>query len=95
MSEDIFREDDGNKNRKKSRDLQLHSIKNVMKTENGRDFMWRCLQNCCTFDDTFNADPIIHAKNAGLREHGLWLLREIKEAAHDEYLLMLKEHDHD
>lgn len=93
MSDDIFDDESVNKKQKKSRDLQLHSIKSVMKTENGRDFMWRCLQNCCTFDETFHPDPIVHARNAGFRGHGLWLVRELKEAAPDEYILMLKEHE--
>lgn len=92
MSDDLFDEGNGNKKQRKSRDLELLTIRQVMKTENGRSFMWRCLQNCCVFENIFNADPVLHAYNAGAREHGLWLERELKEAAPDDYVKMLKEH---
>ena len=92
MDNDIF-EDDSKKAKKynKSRELELFSIRNIMKTENGRSFMWRCLQNCCTFEDTFKSDPIEHAHIAGLRGHGVWLNRELRDAATDDYFKMMKE----
>lgn len=79
------------KKQQKSRELELHSIREIMKTENGRSFMWRCLQNCGTFENMFNVDPILHARNAGVRSHGLWLESELKEATPDNYFKMLKE----
>ena len=56
--------DEQTKKRKSSRDLELYAIREIMKTENGRSFMWRCLENCCTFEDTFNSDPALHACNS-------------------------------
>ena len=73
------------------RELELLTIRNLMKTENGRSFMWRCLQNCGTFENMFNADQSIHAFNSGKRSHGLWLDDELREAAPDDYFRMLKE----
>lgn len=92
MNDDVFRDEQSNaKKQHKSRELELLSIRNVMKTENGRHFMWRCLQNCCTFENIFNTDPIQHAHNSGKRKHGLWLDRELRESATDDYFKMLKE----
>jgi len=96
INDDVF-EEDNNQGKKvqKSRELELFSIRNVMKTENGRNFMWRCLENCCTFEDIFDGDPIQHAHNAGKRSHGLWLHSELKEAATANYYIMLKENYHE
>jgi len=92
VGDDVFREGSGKKQHK-SRELELLTIRNVMKTENGRSFMWRCLQHCCTFENMFDRDPIQHAHNAGLRSHGLWLDRELYDSATDDYFKMLKEND--
>ena len=75
----------------KERELELLTIRNIMKTENGRLFMWHCLQNCCTFENIFNKDTIQHSYNSGLRSHGLWLDQELREASTDDYYKMLKE----
>jgi len=80
------------KKRRRSRELELLTIRNFMKTENGRSFMWRCLEDCSTFIGTFSSDPIQSAFNSGSRKHGLWLVMELKEAAPDEYVMMIKEH---
>lgn len=84
-------ENEGAKKQQKSRELELLSIRNIMKTENGRAFMWRCLQNCCTFESIFSNDAAQHAYNSGLRSHGLWLDDELRDAAPDDYYKMLKE----
>lgn len=76
-----------------ARDLELSAIRNILKTENGRAFMYNCLQNCGTFDSSFNTDPQLTVFNEGRRSHGLWLVSELKEASPDNYYLMLKEHD--
>ena len=77
----------------KSRNLELHTIRELMKTENGRSFMARCLQNTLVNENIFHKDERLHVYNAGKRDHGLWLQRELKEAAPEFYLMMLKEHD--
>lgn len=76
---------------KKERELELLVIRNIMQTEGGRAFMWRSLQNCCTFENVFSKDPSIHSFNAGLRSHGLWLDAELREADLRNYYLMLNE----
>lgn len=84
-------EETGVKKQRDSRELELLTMRNIMKTENGRSFMYRCLQNCCTFENIFNTDVQQHSYNAGLRSHGVWLDAELKEAATDDYFKMLKE----
>ena len=74
-----------------TRELELFTIRGIMKTENGRQFMYRCLQNCNTFENIFNNDAIQHAYSSGKRSHGLWLDSELREAAPDDYYKMLKE----
>lgn len=83
--------DDRSKKNNDSRELELLTIRHIMKTENGRAFMWKCLQNCCTFESVFSIDTHKHAFNAGMRSHGLWLDSELKEAAPGDYFKMIKE----
>ena len=90
MSDDYLEDEPKPKNRPRRAELLV--IQNTMSNEGGRDFMWRCLQNTGIFSSTFHADPITHSFSAGGREHGLWLERELKEAAPDQYIKMLKEH---
>lgn len=87
----MFDEEERANKHNKSRELELLSIRNIMKTENGRAFMWRCLQNCCTFESIFSTDTHQHAFNSGVRSHGLWLDSELRDAATDDYYKMLKE----
>ena len=91
MEDELFDKDGGDRQHK-ARELELYTIRQLMKTENGRNFMWRCLENCSVFESVFNADPTLHTYKAGARDHGLWLERELKEAAPDEYIKMLTEH---
>ena len=88
-------ENEGAKKQQQSRELELHTIRTIMKTENGRKFMWRCLQNCYTFENIFDADAVKHAYLSGSRNHGLWLDAELREAAPDDYYKMLKENQNE
>lgn len=74
-----------------SRELELYTMRTLLKSEPGRAFMFRCLQNCCTFETIFNVDATLHSFNSGKREHGLWLAEELREAEPDYYFKMLRE----
>tara|TARA_R110000803_G_C11850641_1_gene305834 strand:+ start:251 stop:520 length:270 start_codon:yes stop_codon:yes gene_type:complete len=87
----MFDEEQRDKKHNDARELELLTIRNIMKSENGRAFMYSCLQNCCTFESIFNTDAHQHAFNSGARSHGLWLDAELREAATDDYYKMLKE----
>lgn len=75
------------------RSEELHTIRTLMNTENGRSFMMRCLQYCGTYDKLFDKDPMVHAHRSGMRDFGVWLEGEIKEAAAESFLTMLKENN--
>ena len=82
---------DDNKNIEQTRDLELFTIRGILKSEQGRQFLFRCLENCYTFDNTYDADHNKHTYKSGARKHGLWLDAELREADSDLYYLMLKE----
>jgi hypothetical protein len=93
MRDDDDDDDDDSraKRHKETRELELLAIRSIMRTENGRAFMYRCLSNCGTYSDTFSIDTNQHIYNAGQRRHGLWLDGELKSAATDDYFKMLRE----
>ena len=73
------------------RKAELLAIQNLMRTEEGRSFMYNQLQYCKVFANTFDEDTNKHSYNAGLRVGGLHLESELKEAAPGEYLKMIEE----
>ena len=75
------------------RELELHTIQQIMSTENGRLFIYRCLQYCGTYGSIFSNDSMKHAYNSGLRDAGIWIENEVKEATIDNYLKMIKENE--
>ncbi len=75
------------------RSEELHDIRDLMKTKNGRSFIFRCLQHCGTYVNVFDKDPFVHAHSSGMRAHGVWLEREVKEAADESFLIMLRENN--
>ena len=62
-----------------------------MKSPNGRRIIRRILEFTEVDADTFDADPIKHARNAGKRAVGLWLRDELKLISPDQLLIMIKE----
>lgn len=66
-------------------------IQNLMRTQDSRDWVWNHLVSCGVFESTFDIDPIRSGYNAGRRDSGLRLEREIKEMAPGDYLKMIKE----
>lgn len=83
---------DGTKNAQNLAELEISAI---MSSETGRNFAWSILQGTGVFTDTFDPDPISHAFNAGMRRVGLNLISEIKAVEPDNYMRMLKEHEHE
>lgn len=95
MTDDAFYNDDepdeSTKKHKNSRELELLTLRNTMKSQQGRAMMWRILQRACIFNSTFCADPVTHGYNAGQRDVGLWLDTELRLASTDYYYMMLRE----
>jgi hypothetical protein len=90
MGDDIYEEDDEKPKKKKVSSEQL-VIQNIMRTQDGRDYMWKKLQDSSVFETMFNSDPILTAYNEGLRDSGVQLNRELKEAAPGDYVKMIQE----
>ena len=76
----------------KDRTIELVEYDNILSTKGGRNVMYRILQQTGVQVDGFNENPYIHARNAGKREDGLWLIDELKAASNEKYMTMLKEH---
>jgi len=74
-----------------AREIEIVDISVIMSTKGGRKFINRVLNQCGVFSDTFDSDTHEHAKNAGRRQIGLWLMNEIQEASPREYTTLLKE----
>ncbi len=85
---DVFEDE---KPQKKRHDLESLTVQNFMKSESGREFMWKHLQLCGVFENMFDSDPITHAYNAGKRQAGLQLDDDLKEFAPGDYIKMIKE----
>lgn len=73
------------------RTLELSDVDFVMSHRAGRNFMARLLEYTGIDTSAFNADGREHARNEGRREAGIWVRNELKEAAPDKFMLMLKE----
>jgi len=86
--DDIFGDE---KPQKKVRNTEDLAIQNIMKSESGRDFMWKQLQLCRVFENIFDMDPIKSAYNGGLRQAGLQLEYDLKSAAPGDYMKMIQE----
>ena len=76
---------------KRSLAAESLTIESLMRTEHGRSWMWKRLQSCGVFETMFDRDPIKIAYNAGRRDAGLELDREIRESAPGYYVKMIEE----
>lgn len=72
-------------------EIEIQDLTSIMSLESGRNVINRILDYTNIDDDIFDADPATHARNAGRREIGVWLRNELKNAAPDRYLQMMKE----
>ncbi len=69
-------------------DDDLHA---VMKTPNGRRFVWRLMTQAGVLAASYAADPTATAFNEGRRSIGLNLMREIQRVCPDLYVASLRE----
>jgi len=63
----------------------------MMRSPQARSFIYQYLNSVNAFVDTFNPDPYIHARTAGMRAAGLVMTQMLKEYAPEEYNLMIRE----
>lgn len=69
---------------------ELRDIRFILKSKEGRRFLWRYLSKCGIFKQSFTGNSETFF-NEGKRAIGLMLLTEITEASPDAYVLMMKE----
>lgn len=74
-----------------ARRIEIAEIAVIMSTRGGRKFVNRILNQSGVFSDTFDSDTHVHAKNAGRRQLGLWLIRELQEATPGELITLMRE----
>ncbi|MAE50083.1 hypothetical protein CMI48_05095 [Candidatus Pacearchaeota archaeon] len=64
----------------------------VMGLKAGRHFVWEMLADCGVYQDGFNDNPYVHARNSGMKRIGLRLLHKILSACPDKHEMMFAEH---
>lgn len=72
------------------REQELLDLRELLKTEFGRRFVWRVLGYCKLFSDVWDPSSRIHF-NAGLQHVGNWLTAEITAADEEAFFLMMRE----
>lgn len=67
------------------RDTELAELRAILKTEGGRKFVWRVLEQCRLYA------PVDTMVDEGKRRVGLFLLTEVIEAEPSAYITMMQE----
>jgi hypothetical protein len=62
------------------RDGEIAQLNKLLQDEGFRDFMWRVLSRCNIYQTTYQKNFGDMALMEGMRQIGLWLLKEICEA---------------
>jgi hypothetical protein len=70
---------------------QQLELRDVMQIQSGRAFVSRMLDDLGYFTDTFNEDPIMHAKLAGARSSACTLVTEIEALLPELWMKLLRE----
>ena len=72
------------------RDRELHDMRSVMETVEGRRFVWRLLSQAGVFRTSFTGNSTTFF-NEGMRNIGLIVMADVQEACADKYLEMMNE----
>ena len=79
-----------------ARKVEIADLSAIMKTESGRNVLARILLQCGLYDTTYvKGSQEETVRRSIRRDLGVWLEREIKEAAPGEYFTLLKELEDD
>jgi hypothetical protein len=84
---DIFDDEKPEKNT----DSESLVVYGLMSTENGREWVYKHLQDCGVFENIYDADTHKHAYSAGKRQAGLHIESDLKSHAPAYYLKMIEE----
>ena len=87
-------DEEGVKSRKRkdesARDRELHDLRTLMQSIEGRRFIWRLLDRAGVFRTSFTGNSTTFF-NEGQRNMGLIVLADVHEACADKYILMMTE----
>ena len=72
------------------RDRELHDLRSVMDSVEGRRFVWRLLSQAGVFRTSFTGNSTTFF-NEGMRNMGLIVLADVQEACASQYLVMMNE----
>lgn len=72
------------------REQELADLRELLKTEAGRRFVWRVMGYCKFGSDIWDPSSRIHFL-AGLQHVGNWLLAEVTAADEEAFFLMMRE----
>lgn len=78
-----------------ARNIEIVEIMRILGTVDGRRYMMSILNGTGIDSSVFDKDTHQHAYNAGARSVGIRLRNDLKDAAPELYLRMLKEHIED
>lgn len=81
---------DAEKKSKYGRERDLEDMKFILSTSQGRRMLWRYLEHCGIYKDSFTGNSATFY-NEGRRAVGIKLLDDITAADPDTYLTMMKE----
>jgi len=76
------------------RDRELHDLRTLMDTVEGRRFVWRLLERAGVFRTSFTGNSTTFF-NEGQRNMGLIVLADVHEACADKYVVMMNESNKD
>jgi len=74
---------------KYNREDELHDLKQVLSTNEGKRFIWRYLEKCGVFTSSFTGNSETFFKEGG-RNIGLQLLADVQEANIESLIEMMK-----
>jgi len=70
---------------------EINNLRAIMRTKEGRGFVWAMLGKCGVYRSVFDTDPVTMAFNEGRRDFGLSLLGQLVEHCLPEFQTMEKE----
>lgn len=76
---------------KARREREIADFRWLMQDERGRGFIWRLMREGRVFHSSFDADPLVMARNEGKRDQGLRLVNELLELCPEKWLEMIND----
>lgn len=93
---DIFDIDSKNaeirKEQEKRRSREIDDLQKVLRSPEGRRFVWRVLSEAGVFKASFSLNSMQTSFNEGKRDVGIWLMSDVDRAEPNAYAQMQREY---